>query len=203
MLFPTQKEWLANLLDPFGFRPESIASKYMTVDEKNHAAAPLQGAFLLNRIIWVSIALLVLILSYFKFSFSAKKQKVKKESKASLTSLIPTTQYQQFTQNSSTKFSWTQFFHLLKFETKSIIKNPTFIIIAILGLMNMSASLTSFTGRYGGSQYPVTYDVIDAITVVKDDRPLPHGYDNCIGFCTVNYNPSRSHCTNFFRLSSI
>lgn len=27
----------------------------------------------------------------------------------------------------------------------------------------MSASLTSFTGRYGGSQYPVTYDVIDAI----------------------------------------
>ncbi|MFZ1380319.1 MAG: ABC transporter permease, partial [Saprospiraceae bacterium] len=158
-----QKEWLANLLDPFGFRPESIASKYMTVDEKNHAAAPLQGAFLLNRIIWVSIALLVLILSYFKFSFSAKKQKVKKESKASLTSLIPTTQYQQFTQNSSTKFSWTQFFHLLKFETKSIIKNPTFIIIAILGLMNMSASLTSFTGRYGGSQYPVTYDVIDAI----------------------------------------
>ena len=158
-----QKEWLANLLDPFGFRPESIASKYMTVDEKNHAAAPLQGAFLLNRIIWVSIAFLVLILSYFKFSFSAKKQKVKKESKASLTSLIPTTQYQQFTQNSSTKFSWTQFFHLLKFETKSIIKNPTFIIIAILGLMNMSASLTSFTGRYGGSQYPVTYDVIDAI----------------------------------------
>ncbi len=158
-----QKEWLANLLDPFGFRPESIASKYMTVDEKNHAAAPLQGAFLLNRIIWVSISVLVLILSYFKFSFSAKKQKVKKESKASLTSLIPTTQYQQFTQNSSTKFSWTQFFHLLKFETKSIIKNPTFIIIAILGLMNMSASLTSFTGRYGGSQYPVTYDVIDAI----------------------------------------
>lgn len=158
-----QKEWLANLIDPFGFRPESIASKYMTVDEKNHAAAPLQGAFLLNRIIWVSISVLVLILSYFKFSFSAKKQKVKKESKASLTSLIPTTQYQQFTQNSSTKFSWTQFFHLLKFETKSIIKNPTFIIIAILGLMNMSASLTSFTGRYGGSQYPVTYDVIDAI----------------------------------------
>ncbi|HUN15247.1 MAG TPA: M1 family aminopeptidase [Saprospiraceae bacterium] len=158
-----QKEWLANLIDPFGFRPESIASKYMTVDEKNHAAAPLQGAFLLNRIIWVSISVLVLILSYFKFSFSAKKQKVKKESKASLTSLIPTTQYQKFTQNSSTKFSWTQFFHLLKFETKSIIKNPTFIIIAILGLMNMSASLTSFTGRYGGSQYPVTYDVIDAI----------------------------------------
>jgi ABC-type transport system involved in multi-copper enzyme maturation permease subunit len=28
-----EKEWLANLLDPFGFRPESIVAKYMTVDE--------------------------------------------------------------------------------------------------------------------------------------------------------------------------
>ncbi len=52
---------------------------------------------------------------------------------------------------------------LISFETKSIVKNPTFIIITIFGLLNLSASISSFTGRYGVDQYPVTYDVIGSI----------------------------------------
>jgi hypothetical protein len=60
-------------------------------------------------------------------------------------------------------FSFSALWHLIRFETKAIIRNPTFIIITVIGLLNLIASLTSFTGRYGVVQYPVTYDVIDAI----------------------------------------
>ena len=51
----------------------------------------------------------------------------------------------------------------MKFETKAIIKNPTFIIIVAIGMINLIASLVVFTGNYGSAQYPVTYDVIDTI----------------------------------------
>ncbi len=51
-----EKEWLSNLLDPFGFNPQGIIAKYMTVDEKNLHAVPLTGAFLLNRICTVRLA---------------------------------------------------------------------------------------------------------------------------------------------------
>ncbi|NDC42976.1 MAG: hypothetical protein EBZ77_15740, partial [Chitinophagia bacterium] len=43
------------------------------------------------------------------------------------------------------------------------MRNPTFIIICILGAANLIASLTSFTGGYGERHYPVTYSVIDSI----------------------------------------
>ncbi len=158
-----EKEWLANLLDPFGFRPESILSKYMTVDEKNFHAVPLIGALLTNRIIWLSISAIVLVGAYFKFSFSVKNKKAKKEKKELEQSTISNIVNKDFSAINANKFTFSTLWYLIRFETKAIIKNPTFIIIIIIGLINLIASLTSFTGRYGTDQYPVTYDVIDAI----------------------------------------
>ncbi len=158
-----EKEWLANLLDPFGFQPESIVSKYMTVDEKNIHAVPLAGAFLFNRLIWMGFSFVILVAAYFKFSFSTKNEKVKKkkEIKQEETALQIVTN--TYTASNANKFSFSALWYLIRFETKAVIKNPTFIIIAILGLLNLITSLTSFTTRYGTDQYPVTYDVIDSI----------------------------------------
>jgi hypothetical protein len=158
-----EKEWLANLLDPFGFRPESILAKYMTVDEKNLHAVPLIGALLSNRIIWMTISILTLVGAYFKFSFSVKNKKAKKEKKEIEHSIMPNMTVINFSATNANSFSFSALWYLIKFETKAIIKNPTFIIIIIIGLINLIAALSVFTGRYGADQYPVTYDVIDAI----------------------------------------
>lgn len=158
-----EKEWLANILDPFGFRPESIIAKYMTVDEKNAHAVPLVGALLFNRLIWLGFSFVVLIGAYFKFSFSAKNEKVKKEKKTKEDKVVVQIAAANYSADSAGKFSMASLWYLIRFETKSVIKNPTFIIIVTLGLLNLITSLTSFTGSYGTDQYPVTYDVIDSI----------------------------------------
>ncbi|HRI32128.1 MAG TPA: M1 family aminopeptidase [Saprospiraceae bacterium] len=158
-----EKEWLANILDPFGFRPEGIIAKYMTVDEKNINAVPLIGAFLINRILWLGISLFILLITYTKFSFSAKNQKPKKEIKEIDVSNSTTKAINPLLLTYDNTFSFFKLWYLIKFETKAILKNPTFIIIVIIGLLNLIASLTSFTGRYGTDQYPVTYDIIDTI----------------------------------------
>jgi ABC-2 type transport system permease protein len=158
-----QKEWLANILDPFGFRPEAIIAKYMTVDEKNLSAVPLAGWFLWNRLLWIGISMVILFTAYFKFSFSTKKQRVKKQAKSKKTDIPINISNAVFRSPSDNAFSWKTLWYLISFETKALIKNPTFIIILILGLLNLVASLSSFTGRYGVDQYPVTYDVIDGI----------------------------------------
>lgn len=158
-----EKEWLANILDPFGFRPEGIIAKYMTVDEKNISAVPLIGAFLFNRILWLGISLFILLITYTKFSFSTKNQKPKKEIKEIDVSNSTTKAINPLLLTYDNTFSFFKLWYLIKFETKAILKNPTFIIIVIIGLLNLIASLTSFTGRYGTDQYPVTYDIIDTI----------------------------------------
>ena len=158
-----QKEWLANILDPFGFRPQMIVAKYMTVDEKNLQAVPLVGAFLLNRIAWVLFSLVILVGAYFRFSFNARNQKAKKEKVSKKKESVYTPVSSTFIPQSSGNFSWSALWFLIRFETKAIIKNPTFINITILGMMNLVGSISSFTGRYGVDQYPVTYDIIDSI----------------------------------------
>ena len=158
-----EKEWLANILDPFGFRPENIVAKYMTVDEKNLHAVPLIGAFLYNRLIWIGLSFLILVVGYFKFSFSTKNQKAKKEKKAEMESAPLNFPKPNFSSNYAGKFSLSGLWYLIRFETKAVIKNPTFIIIVLIGMINLVSSLTSFTGRYGTDQYPVTYNVISLI----------------------------------------
>ena len=158
-----EKEWLANILDPFGFRPETIISKYMTVDEKNAHGVPLVGALLINRIAWLSLSFVILIVAYFKFSFSAKNESAKKAKTkdSKIESLNSTNRI--YAANTASQFSLSALWFLIKFETKAIINNSTFIIIVVIGLMNLVASLTTFSGGYGIEQYPVTYNVIDII----------------------------------------
>ncbi|RYZ52361.1 MAG: hypothetical protein EOP49_09630 [Sphingobacteriales bacterium] len=157
-----QTEWLANVLDPFGFRPQGLLSKYMTVDEKNTRATPLQGGFLWNRVLWLAISVVLLVVLYFRFSFSirntkAKQQKETPEKPYSVTTL------RSFKPDAANRVTPGLLAYLVAFEVKSIIRNPTFIVILILGITNLVTSLTSFTGNYGADQYPVTYDVVDTI----------------------------------------
>lgn len=158
-----EKEWLANILDPFGFRPHGIMAKYLTVDEKNLFPVTLSGPLLFNRLIWLGISLLILITSYFKFSFAAKKEKAAKTGKKIKAELKPEFSEKVHTTQSANRFSFRVLWYLIHVETKAIIKNPTFIIIVVIGLMNLVTNLTSFTSLYGTDQYPVTYDVIDSI----------------------------------------
>ena len=157
-----QKEWLANLLDPFGGKPFSIMTKYLTVDEKNSNAIALVGELLINRLVWLAIMIAILVFVYYRFSFNTKNVKAKKEKavKKSLPAMVSNT---VFTPTKAGVFSWSTFFALTKFEIKAVIKNPTYIIIVSIGLILLITNLTSFSGRYGAVQYPVTYDIVDII----------------------------------------
>jgi ABC-2 type transport system permease protein len=157
-----EKEWLACLTDPFGFRPRSIVSKYLTIDEKNTSAVPLIGWFLYNRLIWVGTAILGLFGLYSRFSFSEKNKKAKREKVSDNTISSSATSF-QYQPSMSKEAGISTLWSIMKFETFSIIKNNTFIILMLIGVINLGASLTSFTGSYGSTQYPVTYDIIDSI----------------------------------------
>ncbi len=161
-----QKEWLANLLDPFGFRPESILAKYVTVSEKNLHATPLAGPFLINRIIWIAISAAVLVIMYYRFSFSTRNASSSSKKKAAPAEAPLATRVIALTTpvpDSANKFSLKLLLNLIIFEFKAVVRNPTFIIIALIGFINLVTNLTSFTGAYGAAQYPVTYHVVEAI----------------------------------------
>jgi ABC-2 type transport system permease protein len=157
-----KNEWVANLIDPFGFRPFSTLTKYMTVDEKNVTAIPLVRQFLFNRMIWMGFSLVLLFVLYFRFSFNTKKEKIKKQKQKVVESTFSVNN-KVFSPDVANKISFKLLRSFTWFEIKTVVKNPTFIIILLIGAINLITSLTSFTGRYGADQYPVTYEVIETI----------------------------------------
>jgi ABC-2 type transport system permease protein len=158
-----EKEWLANILDPFGFNPQEIMSKYMTVEEKNTMSIQLVGPFLLNRIFWLSVAFIMLMIFYYKFSFTTKKAKNRAKAKPEEKTIRKEPAVGLVLKEPTNKFSVAALIRMVIFELKTIVMNPTFIILVSLGIINLIASLTSFTSRYGLEQFPVTYNVIDSI----------------------------------------
>ncbi|AWG21205.1 hypothetical protein FFWV33_06480 [Flavobacterium faecale] len=156
-----QKEWLANILDPFGLRPFGTMTKYLTVNEKNLNTVTLYGDLLTNRVVWLAMMLTVLYLIYVKFSFTVKniKQKAIKETKSTAPIITNTI----FTPSKAGVFSFKTFLQLLKFELKAIINNPTFIIIVSIGMILLITSLFSFSSSYGSTNYPVTYHIVHII----------------------------------------
>lgn len=158
-----KKEWLTNLLDPLGGQPLDNMTKYATVAEKNTLATYITGDLLINRIVWVGLALILLFMLYRRFSFELKNEKVKKVKTKEATAQIPVLTHKNYLSQNAGTFSFVTLWKLIKFETLSIIKNPTFIIIIAIGLMNLTASLAFVTELYGLKQYPITYHIIETI----------------------------------------
>ena len=65
-----ENELAASLIDPFGGQAFSMLTKYWTVAEKNSLLAPVGGALLYNRLLWLAIGAAIFALCYKIFRFS-------------------------------------------------------------------------------------------------------------------------------------
>lgn len=162
-----ENQWWSAILDPFGGTAKSIAGKYLTVDEKNLAPVPVSGLLLTNRLVWMAFSLLLLLVMSMRFQFSTRaKGKRSKKASGATESAAPSNTVDVLRTWKPTRpgaFQWSAFFHILRFEFRSIIRNPTFLIILAIGVINLVVSLVSFSEGYGVEKYPVTYSIIDTI----------------------------------------
>ncbi len=159
-----ENESFGSLLDPFGSNAMEVVGKYRTVDEQNASGVPLTGDFMLNRLVWTGISLLLLGFLYTRFTMGMSESKQKKPKTKSKAADQPSvTNYIPKRPESADGFVWSSFWQILKFEYKSVVRHPTFIILLVLGAINLITSLVFFTDGYGLKSLPVTYKVIDSI----------------------------------------
>jgi len=157
-------EKIAALVDTFGIRTYGIVSKYYTSFEKNTLNPSLSGLILYNRIIWISVSLLILLASYSRFTFSSKKSKKNKiKNEVSENQLIEyeKLQLETFVNNDSVVNHFKSFF---KLNMKSIYKHVTFKILFLFSIIQLAAGLISGYEYYGLKSYPITNLMIDQIS---------------------------------------
>ncbi|MFI5135889.1 MAG: hypothetical protein ACHQD9_08560, partial [Chitinophagales bacterium] len=161
-----EQEFIASLLDPLGARVFSIATKYWTVEDKNNLTLGLTGIILINRLLWLALGLIIFVFTYFRFSFTEKKKQGKKKIseeepaiQIGITNPLPPVS-SSFTAGIAIK----QFLHQTRLDFLGVLKSTPFIVIILAGILNLTVSLMYVKQSfYGGTSFPVTYNVIDSI----------------------------------------
>lgn len=156
---------LAALLDPFAINTVDFARQYWTVAEQNSMVIPIEGVVLWNRILWVGIGLVGLVIGYFSFSFNVVKnsffkKKVQDNRDTSKTSMdVPKVGF-NFGIGTYLLQVWTQSLFYFKYMLKGI----PFITITVMGFFIVILNSFYIGEVFGTFTYPTTYLLVELIT---------------------------------------
>ncbi|HEY0978559.1 MAG TPA: M1 family aminopeptidase [Flavobacteriales bacterium] len=155
-------EFLGAMLDPWGTSAISLVTKYWTVDDKNALLLPMDGVLLWNRLLWIGVAAVIFIGSYFRFSFTERSTKAAAVplDRPAAPSVVPVPSVQLHQDGRSDR---ARFRSLFGMDLKGMLTSTPFIIIMTLGFVQLFTTLAFVTSMYGNTTYPVTYAVVDVM----------------------------------------
>jgi len=159
-------EWLSVYVDPFGNVAQNFIDKYWSVHELNTTQLSLTGKFLLNRMIWLGLAIAIFVFTLLRFSYKAfltsnKKQNTKEEKEEFQEGNVLANVVQVFNK----KAKWENLWSLSKIEFLSIVKETVFIILMIIGIVIAGFIAYQSNQTFGTPSLPLTRYMVAQISV--------------------------------------
>ena len=155
---------LAAILDPFGLSAADRVTEYWSIYEKNTRLVPIEGVFLWNRLVWLSLGSGILAFSFIRFRMSpvsenksSKKVKAEKEVKTSPLRL-PSFSYQLEYANFKT------FVTLARLEFNQTLRNLFFIAFLVAIALYMCMDAWYADRIYETGIHPVTGNMLESVT---------------------------------------
>ena len=160
---------LASLLDPFGIKAFSYLTEYWSSQEKNTNLVTWSHFYLYNRLLWLAIGILSFLYTLFRFHYSSshgvKRTKQKESQSVSKKSQLRTTLSSSISLEFGIPFKIKSFFYLTFFEMRQAFRNIYFLMIYLFGVSFLFITASKIGKMYGTSSLPVTYMVLESLTV--------------------------------------
>ena len=154
---------IAALADPFGVTAVDRLTQYWSPFQRNSQLIPLSGILLLNRILWLGLGAIVLVLTYSRFSLSYPSQRAGKP-RSTTDADIPgpvalalPVAHPVF----SSGASWRQFFSLTRIHFTETVKNVFFLVLLLAGGLFAILAANQITNPFSSHTYPVTYQMLE------------------------------------------
>ncbi len=158
---------LAALVDVFGIRAYAVDIQYYSPFEMNTTTMGFSGNLLKNRLLWTTVALVILFLSYLTFSFSAKAKKVKKKKAGDANQKQSVFQKPTISISADKTPTWKHFASFFKINFLSMAKSATFIIILAFAVIMLVGNIWGGFEYFGLKSYPVTYKMLDEVNGIS------------------------------------
>jgi hypothetical protein len=163
-----KNEFLQAILDPFSLTTLTAASKGWTVAERSAQLIPFEGVFLYNKLFWMALGIIVLIVGYRKFDLSIVTDKAtakqKRHDKSTINKVakvnypIPNIDLKY-----DFKSQWIQLLKLTGFYCKSLLKTTSFWAIVICGMIIILINSVNLGTVHGVDSYPTTYFIVEEL----------------------------------------
>ncbi|MEJ2205603.1 MAG: ABC transporter permease subunit [Gemmatimonadota bacterium] len=177
LLSDVENEAAAALVDPFGMAAFQISTQYWTTAERNARILGLEGGILQNRLLWIGVALLILLITYWRFSFTTgaakgrrrgRKAKVVADAgdeldRPAATEVRVLEGFGGGSRHFGLAASWTQLVHQSRLEVKGVVKSLPFLVILALGVLNFVGTATSTGSLFGTAVHPRTQLMVQII----------------------------------------
>lgn len=164
-------ELLPNLLDPFGITSFFGLTRHWTVDERNQQLLPLTGYFLLNRLVWSTLAACVLLLTYHRFAFRIPAASgSRKQRRSGTASPVETIAYRPVANTPGSRaYPWRAFLSQWRLETNSIFRHvPFFVLLALWAFLTaVDLKETILHGPYNIRFYTASGYIVDYLRPMR------------------------------------
>lgn len=166
-------EILAALIDPSGMQALEYYTQYWTIDEFNTSNLPVGKWYLINRLIWVVVALILIGIMAITFQFSEqgislnffRKKKSQRLVKPNFIGLYQIT-LPKITYGFTNKNHWNNILSFMRLDYKYIVRNKVFIILCVIGLLSLALIGALANQMYGTPTLPVTRNIVGMVNGV-------------------------------------
>lgn len=160
---------LLSFLDPFGQVAITELTRYWTPFEMNELVVPLEGSLLVNRIYVMLLSLSFVFAAYYFFPFSLEfagqrrnwfaflKRKKKDSTVPAEESALGSASFPVSRQSFTLSSNFKQLLSLLRIEIHNIIIGKAFIMMALIGMLQvMVSAFIGLASIFGTEVYPTT-----------------------------------------------
>ncbi|HZS62363.1 MAG TPA: hypothetical protein VFA43_24055, partial [Gemmatimonadaceae bacterium] len=163
---------LAANIDPFGITPLGLLTRYWTVAERNSRQISLTGALLTNRLIWLAIAAALIVAAFALVRLEAEPRKLtlrgwrrRPQPGASRTPSAPVAVLATpaVTQHFDFAARWRQLLGQAWFFVVAMVRDPIFLTIAFISVVNVALSAWFVDVQYGTAIWPTTGEMLISV----------------------------------------
>lgn len=157
-----ESQRMAAIGDPFALHTVIYMTRYWTPAQQNTLLVPFEDVMLYNRLLWMGIAILTILFTYWRFSFSSRRSIMRKKEMSGVadTSLADSIPLPAIQSSDGILSQIKQIFLTGVFYLRGIWKEVPFLVIAGTCVFALVSKAINMDNMYGTSSYPTTGSVI-------------------------------------------
>jgi hypothetical protein len=163
-------KWIAAVTDPFGVSSISLATEYWTTVEKNTRLLGLSGWVLVNRLLWIGVALVLLSLAAWRFRFShstGRSKRLRRRDAVAAAELAPSVPARIEVPTARRSFgpatTLAQLRTLSGRAFREVVVSPFFVAILLAGVLFLVVNAVQLETIFGTRTWPMAWKVLEVL----------------------------------------